>query len=120
MSILSNAVSTLRKITMATIAPVYSFCVAALILMLTSSPYEFMIGEMDGDHKMTYCDLPPPSDGDDPTAEYATFTGMLVLVLLVVGAARSYRARRIRPSLVCGVLLLLMWAYLFFLRRIGC
>jgi hypothetical protein len=116
----SNQFCTLRKFTMAIIAPVYSLFVVVMIISMTSSPYDFMVGEMDDGHKMTYCDLPPPSDGDDPSAEYAAFTGILVLGLLVVGAVRSYRARRIRPSLVCGILLTLVWAYFFFLRRIGC
>ena len=108
----------MRKLLIALVAPMYSLLVAALILIATSSPYEAMIGEVSDGKVTTFCDL--PRETDDTSDVFMPLTATLVLALLVVGAVQSYRARRIRPSLVCGILLTLVWGYCFFFRRISC
>ena len=108
-----------RKFLMALIAPIYSLLVVVLILIATASPYDAFEGEVSADGKVTtFCDL--PTESDDMSDIFVPLIGILVFGLLIVGAIRSYRARRVRPSLIYGVLLLLMWVYFFFLRRIGC
>jgi hypothetical protein len=107
-----------RKFLVALIAPIYSLMVAALILIGTATPYDAFEGEVSNGKVTTFCDL--PTEGDDTSDVFMPITGILVFTLLLVGVIRSYRARRIRPTLIYGVLLLLMWAYYFFLRRLGC
>jgi len=103
---------------MALIAPIYSLLVALLILIGTTSPYDAFEGEVHDGKVTTFCDL--PTESDDMSDIFVPLTGILILGLLVVGAIRSYRARRVRPTLIYGLLLLVMWVYYFFLRRIGC
>jgi hypothetical protein len=79
------------------ISVLYALAVAAVIILLSGSPYDFMIGEDDNGHKMTACDLPTPSD--DVSGFYAMVTCVLVLVLLITGLARSVRGRRLAPSM---------------------
>lgn len=111
---LRSSLSVLRKVFMFLVAPIYSLIVAVMILALSSSSYEFMIGEVQDGEEINYCNLPKPSD--DPSTEYAIFTGILVLGLLAYGAIKYYRTRSIRPSLVCGVLLTMLWGFLFVVR----
>ena len=108
----------IRRLVVTLLAPMYAFAVAVLILVLSGSPYAFMIGETDNSKKMTFCDLPKPTD--NPSDVYIPLTGILVFGLLVAGGISSYRARRIRPSLVLGCALTLFWAYRSFLQNIGC
>jgi hypothetical protein len=96
----------------------YSLAVAAAIILLSGSPYDFMIGEDDDGHKMTACDLPTPSD--DVSGFYAMVTSLLVLVLLITGLVRLVRDRRLAPSMVLGFALLALWAYEFFARTLSC
>jgi hypothetical protein len=87
-------------------------------LVLSSSPYAFMVGEIDNGKQVTFCDLPKPID--DASDVYVPLTGILVFGLLVAGAVSSYRSRRIRLSLVLGCALASLWAYRFFLQNVGC
>lgn len=108
----------IRRLLAASLAPMYALAVAVLIFVLSGSPYAFMIGEMDNGKKMTFCDLPKPTD--DASDVYVPLTGILVFGLLVAGGISSYRAGRVRPSLVLGCALTLFWAYHSFLQNIGC
>jgi glycerol uptake facilitator-like aquaporin len=108
----------LRGILALCVSALYALAVAAAIILLSGSPYDFMIGADDNGHKMTACDLPTPSD--DVSGFYAVVTCMLVLVLLITGLARSVRGRRPAPSMVLGVALLALWAYEFFGPTLGC
>jgi hypothetical protein len=96
----------------------YALAVAGAIILLSGSPYDFMIGEDDNGHRATACDLPTPSD--DVSDFYAAVTGVLVLVLLFTGLVRSIRARRLAPSMVLGVAVLALWAYEFFGQTLSC
>ena len=100
------------------VVPLYAVAVAALIFVLSGSPYEFMIGEVQNNKRVTLCDLPTPVD--DARDVYAPLTGALVLVVLIAGSIRSFRSRRINLTLVVGCVLLLIWTYRFFLRTLGC
>src|SRR5258708_19605186 len=59
------------------------------IMLLSGSPYDFMIGEDDNGRKMTACRLPTPSD--DVSGFYAMVTCVPVLVLLAIGLVRLDR-----------------------------
>lgn len=105
--------------TIATIAAtLYALAVAACIVMVTGSPYGYMIGAVDDGKRITACDLPAALD--DMRDVTMPMTGMLVLGLLVVGVVRSARSRRITPALACGCLVAAFWAYRFHLQSRGC
>ena len=108
----------IRRLESAWLAPLYALAVAVFILVLSGSPYAFMIGEMDNGKKLTACDIPKPLD--DASDVYVPLTGILVVGLLVAGGISSYRARRIRLSFVLGCALALFWAYRSFLQNVGC
>jgi len=86
--------------------------------MLSDSPYEWMIGDVQDNRKLTICDIPAPSD--DARNVYIPLTIALILVPLVGGIVSYIRARRVRPALVMGAALLALWIYRFFLRELGC
>lgn len=108
----------LRRFLSMMVVPLYAAVVAALIFLLSGSPYEFMIGEVQDNKPVTICNLPTPVD--DARDVYAPITCALVLVLLIAGSIRSIRYRRINFTLVVGCVLLLIWTYRFFLRTLGC
>jgi hypothetical protein len=108
----------LRRILTLCVSVLYALAVAAAIILLSGSPYDFMIGEDDGGHKITACDLPTPSD--DVSGFYAMVTCVLVLALLITGIVRSIRGRRLAPFMVLGVALLALWTYEFFGQTLGC
>lgn len=99
---------------------IYAILVGGIIDILSDSPYEWMIGEVHDNRKLTICDLPPPSDGDDAINVYVPLTIALVLVPLIAGIVRYIRASKVGPALVIGVALLAVWIYRFFLRDLGC
>lgn len=108
----------LRRVLILSVAPLYAVAVAALIVLLSGSPYEFMIGEVQDNKKITICNL--PVSADDARDVYAPTTCALVLVLLLTGAVRSVRSRRVTPALALGCALAVVWVYRFFLRTLGC
>jgi hypothetical protein len=108
----------LRRILALCVSVLYALVVAAAIILLSGSPYDFMIGEDDNGHKMTACDLPTPSD--DVSGFYAMVTCVLVLVLLAIGLVRLVRGRRLAPSTVLGTALLALWVCEFFAHTLGC
>lgn len=97
---------------------IYALLVGGLIVMLTDSPYEWMIGELRDHRKLTICDI--PTAVDDASDVYLPATIALILVPLIGGTVSSIRARRVQPALMMGAALLLLWIYRFFLRRLGC
>lgn len=107
-----------RKIITTIAASLYALTVAIFIVVVTGSPYDYMVGEVDSGRRMTACDLPIASD--DIRDVTVPMTGMLVLGLLAVGIARSAKARRITPALAYGCLLATFWIYRFYLRSHGC
>jgi hypothetical protein len=108
----------LRRSVALSIAPLYAAAVSVLIVVLSGSPYEFMIGEAEGNRKITICNLPVPAD--DGRDVSLPLTAALVLVLVITGVVRSVRSRRVTPALVLGCLVILLWFYRFFLRTLGC
>jgi hypothetical protein len=97
---------------------VYALVVAAAIILLSGSPYDFMIGEDDNGYKVTACGLPAPSD--DVSSFYAMVTCVPVLALLAMGLARLVRGRRLALPMVLGAVLLALWAYEFLAQTLGC
>ena len=95
-----------------------AFAVAFLILLLSGSDYDYMIGELDGNTTLTLCDI--PKEVDDASDVYAPFTGLLVLILVLTGISHSRRHRRVSASLIFSFLLLLFWIYRYFGRTVGC
>ena len=108
----------LRRALVRSVAAVYALAVAVLIVLLSGSSYEFMVGEVDGGRKLTLCDLPAPVD--DARDVCVPVTCALVLVLAIPGAVHSVRSRRVTPTLVLGCMLMVVWFYRFFLRTLGC
>jgi hypothetical protein len=108
----------LRRSLALSIALLYAAAVSVAIVVLSGSPYEFMIGEMEGNRKITICNLPVPADNGRDVA--LPLTAALVLVLVITGVIHSVRSRRVTPALVLGGLLVLLWLYRFFLRTLGC
>lgn len=110
--------TTFRHYILKIAAPTYALMVAALILLLSGSPYEFMIGEVDHGKITTLCDL--PQSVDTAREIYVPMTGAFILVLLIIGAVSSARSRRPKFSLLLGCIVLTLWIYRFFLRFSGC
>ncbi|MGO8977233.1 MAG: DUF2645 family protein [Steroidobacteraceae bacterium] len=108
----------IRRFLSLAIAPLCAIAAAALIILLSGSPYEFMIGEVQDGGKVNICDL--PASMDDATDVYAPATGALVVVFFATGAVRSIRTRRVMPSLVLGCAIALLWFYRFVWRTHGC
>jgi hypothetical protein len=107
-----------RRILTLCVSVLYALTVAVAIILLSGSPYDFMIGEDDNGHKMTSCDLPTPSD--DVSDFYAAVTCVLVLLLLITGLVRSVCGRRLAASMVLGVAVFALWAYEFFGQALAC
>jgi hypothetical protein len=108
----------LRRILALCISVLYALVVATAIILLSGSPYDFMIGEDDNGHKMTACGLPAPSD--DVSGFYAMVTCVPVLVLPAIGLVRLLRGQRPAFSMVLGAALLALWAFEFFAQTLGC
>lgn len=101
-----------------TIESIYALLVASLILILSTSPYEGMIGEVVNNERLTICSIPPPID--DASRIYIVLTIPLILLPLVGGIVSYIQTRRLKPIQVIGVVLLSIWIYRFFLRKLGC
>lgn len=97
---------------------IYALLVAGVIVMLSDSDYEWLIGEVEDNRKLTICDIPVPSDYARDI--YIPLTAALILVPLIGGIAGSIRARRLSPALWIGAGLLTLWTYRFFFRTLGC
>ena len=108
----------LRRSLTRVIAPLYAAAVSVVIVVLSGSPYEFMIGDVEGNRKITICNLPVPAD--DSRDVSLPLTAALVLVLVITGVIGSVRSKRVTPALVLGRLLVLIWFYRFFFRTLGC
>ena len=108
----------LRRALALSVPLLYAVAVAVVIVVLSGSAYEFMIGEVQDNRKLTICDLPVAAD--DARDVSIPVTGALVLVLVITGVVRSVRSRRVTPALVLGCLLVLIWFYRFFWRTLGC
>jgi hypothetical protein len=98
--------------------PLYAVAVSVLIVIFSGSSYEFMTGEKDGDHPLTRCNLPGPID--DARDVYIPLTGLFVFIPLAIGMVTLLRTRRVTPPLTYGGLLVLLWAYRFFLMPLTC
>lgn len=98
---------------------VYTAALLLLIPAMSSSSYEWMIGEKRGDGTVvSLCGLPPPID--DISREAAILFLVLILLPLGYGAAVYIREKRVSPTLFVGGGLLLYWLWFFFGRYVGC
>jgi hypothetical protein len=107
-----------RKLLPKMFLALYAVAACMLIVFLSSSPYEFMVGETHDGHVTTACDLPAPTD--DVRDVYVPLALLPVLILFAVGAIRAIRSRKIPASFVVSWLLFAVWLYRFYLMRINC
>jgi hypothetical protein len=61
----------LRRSLTRVIAPLYAAAVSVVIVVLSGSPYEFMIGEVEDNRKITICNLPVPADDNRDVSRVA-------------------------------------------------
>jgi len=86
--------------------------------LLSASPYQWIIGEVQDNRRFTICDISVL--GDDARDVYIPLTIVLILVSLIRGTLSYIRTIRMKPALLIGAALLLFWIYRFFLRHLGC
>lgn len=92
-----------------------AFILAAIVTIVTDSPYEFMMAEQENSK---FCNLPTPSD--DHSDVFAPITLILAIGLKALAVRYARKRRRLDPVLIPAGLVLLWWGYRFFLRGLAC
>ena len=110
----SNTRAKVTRAAMIALMIAYALFCAVLILLTSAGDYEGMIGERVDGEVLTLCTIPASMDD---TSDMAIPLLFLIAVLFVPGVIRFIRHRRIGPSLVLALGLLIFWVYSFFVRK---